>query len=170
MLGQPRISFFLMQNETLHQSMQLQTSRNALLQTAETQSGNSRNKLLLVFKRRLNLLSIWIIPDCTGINVFYLQRHFLFLYEAVCERNIARYPQKAQKEDMNLNKELTDLTYILIQKRQYDLGKAEDIFLALILQSIKILRLVLILNLYLVQLRNILKFYKTDRTLIYSDE
>jgi len=53
-----------MQKETFHQTMQLQTS---LLQAAETHSGNSRNKLLLVFKRRLHLLSIWIIPDCTRI-------------------------------------------------------------------------------------------------------
>lgn len=101
-MGQPRISFFLMQNETLQQAMQLQTCHNALLQTAETQSSNSRNKLLLVFKR-LDLLSIWIIPDCTGVNVFYLHKSFLFPWEAVCERNIARYPQKAQKEDKNLN-------------------------------------------------------------------
>lgn len=52
-MGQPRIYFFLMQNETLHQTMQLQTSHNALLQTAATQSGNSRNKLLLVFKKEI---------------------------------------------------------------------------------------------------------------------
>lgn len=71
---------------------------------------------------------------------------------------------------MNLNRELTDLTYIPTQKRQHDLGKAEDIFLALILQSTKVLRLVFTLHLYLVQLSNILKFDKTHDSLIYSAE
>lgn len=95
---------------------------------------------------------------------------FRFPQQAVCERNIARYTQKAQKKEINLNEELTDLTYILTQKRQYDLGKAENIFLALILQSTEVLRLVFILNLYLVRLRNILKFAKIDHSIIYSDE
>lgn len=46
------------------------------------------------------------------------------------------------------------------------MGKAEEVFHALILQPTEILRLVFILNLHLVQLRNLLKFDKTDHSLI----
>lgn len=94
------------------------------------------------------------------MHFIYREVFFFYRRNRFCERNIARYPHKAQKENMNLNKELNDLIYILIQKRQYYLWKAEDILPALILQSTELLGVVFILNLYLVQLRNILNFDK----------